>query len=144
TLTNQPLPYAICTVNDKETGSIKKIATDSIGRLDVRELKHDKYEITIAYIGYKEKKLTIHPIKESTSREVIALSSSTNQLDAVQITEEPRLLEVSPEKLTVNVAQSVLAKGGTAFEVLTRTPGIIEQGNTIQFRGRSVNVYING
>src|SRR5690606_30583473 len=53
-------------------------------------------------------------------------------------------IDISPEKLTVNVSRSILARGGTAFEVLTRTPGVIEQGNTVQFRGRSVVIYING
>lgn len=146
TMTENPLPYAICRLSDTKNKSANeiKVVTDSMGNLSIGRLISTEYQLTVSYLGYEEKTLRVCPLENNEITEVIALHPLTNQLEAVEINKQPKLLEFSPEKLTVNVARSALAKGGTAFEVLTRTPGVIEQGSILQFRGRSVNVYING
>ena len=48
------------------------------------------------------------------------------------------------DKITINVAQSPLAAGSNAWDVILRAPGITEQNGQINYTGKTIIVLING
>ena len=44
----------------------------------------------------------------------------------------------------LNIAQSPIATGGNAYDALKNAPGIIAQGDQLNFRGKSITVLVNG
>jgi outer membrane receptor protein involved in Fe transport len=74
-----------------------------------------------------------------------SLQKVTN-LRAVTITGQKNRIEVKGSKITLNVQNSAVAAGGTAFDLLRQLPGVsIGQDDNIQLRGASgINVMIDG
>jgi hypothetical protein len=75
-----------------------------------------------------------------------SLIDSTQQLNEVSIVKKKQLVERKNDKTILNIASSSLATGNTAFEILSRAPGVtISQEGNISLRGKSgVSVLING
>ncbi|EKB54126.1 outer membrane beta-barrel family protein [Bergeyella zoohelcum] len=48
------------------------------------------------------------------------------------------------DKISINVNQNVIASTSNAYDILLQSPGIVEQGETLSFRSKSVTVLING
>jgi outer membrane receptor protein involved in Fe transport len=67
-------------------------------------------------------------------------------LRAITVTGQKNRIEVKGDKITLNVQNSALATGGSAFDLLRQIPGIsIGQDDNIQLRGASgINVMIDG
>ncbi|NII25102.1 TonB-dependent receptor [Pseudoflavitalea sp. X16] len=68
----------------------------------------------------------------------------TDSLKAVTITASKPFIKQKVDKTIVTVAGSPLAAGGNAWEVLVRAPGIVEQGNNLQLKGKTVTVLMDG
>lgn len=68
------------------------------------------------------------------------------QLRAITVAGQKNRIEVKGDKITLNVQNSALAAGGTAFDLLRQLPGIsIGQDDNIQLRGAGgINVMIDG
>jgi len=69
--------------------------------------------------------------------------SSTN-LSAVTVNGVKPFITQSGGKMILQVAQSPLAAGGNAYEVVLRAPGVLEQNGSLSLSGRSVNMLIDG
>ncbi|RYY54881.1 MAG: hypothetical protein EOO09_12615 [Chitinophagaceae bacterium] len=65
-------------------------------------------------------------------------------MQGVTVQSNPPFIKQSAGKLEINVAASPVAAGGNAYDVLLRTPGMTEQQDVFQFRGKSINVLVNG
>ncbi len=76
-----------------------------------------------------------------------ALQEDATQLREVSIVARKPLFEQRVDRLVVNVANSITNVGGTALDVLQRSPGILlsRQSNTLSMSGKSgVIIMING
>lgn len=71
---------------------------------------------------------------------------STQRLNEVNITKKKQLVERKSDKTILNIANSSLAVGNTALEILARAPGVtISTEGNISLKGKSgVTVMING
>jgi hypothetical protein len=65
-------------------------------------------------------------------------------LRAVTIRGSRPLLVQRSGKIILNVAESPLASGGNAFDILRRLPGVLTQEESLQWHGRSLRVLIDG
>lgn len=68
----------------------------------------------------------------------------TDSLKAVTVTAAKPYIKQKVDRTIVNIAGSPLAAGGTAYEVLVRAPGVVEQGNSLQLKGKTVTVLMDG
>jgi outer membrane receptor protein involved in Fe transport len=68
------------------------------------------------------------------------------ELRAVTVTGQKNRIDIKGDKIILNVQNSAVASGGTAFDLLRQLPGIsIGQDDNIQLRGASgINVMIDG
>ncbi|WP_158642790.1 outer membrane beta-barrel protein [Chitinophaga japonensis] len=66
-------------------------------------------------------------------------------LQAVTVKAVKPLIVMKAGKIVLNVAESPLAAGGTALQVLLQAPGLVEQGNgRFALRGKKVTVLLDG
>ena len=85
--------------------------------------------------------------QDSIGRKKDMLSQpDTTQLNTIYIRGKKPLVEVKNGIIILNVANSILATGNTAMQILARAPGVtVDQDGHINLRGKSgVNVMING
>ncbi|NML19316.1 TonB-dependent receptor [Pseudoflavitalea sp. G-6-1-2] len=85
---------------------------------------------------------------------MIATQSLTAQTDttikkdkdlaAVTVTAAKNFVTMKNGTLVLDVASSPAAAGGTAWEIIKRGPGISDQNNKLQFRGKNVIVLLDG
>jgi hypothetical protein len=80
------------------------------------------------------------------SAQAQSLTDSTQKLDEVSIVKKKQLVERRNDKTILHIANRSSATGNTAFEILSRAPGVtISQDGNISLRGKSgVSVLING
>lgn len=66
-------------------------------------------------------------------------------LEDVTVTAQKPFIQRLPDRIVVNVENSIINAGSTALEVLERSPGVIVDGDAISLRGRSgVIIMIDG
>jgi hypothetical protein len=103
------------------------------------------YSIEVNYTGYK--KIVKDSILIDQAHNIIStffLSLENNYLQKVTVTSAKPFIVMGTNKITLNVSQSAVSAGSNAYEVILKAPGIIEQNEQLNFKGRSVNIYING
>lgn len=65
-------------------------------------------------------------------------------LTSVTVTAAKPFVTQKGDKVILNVAESPIAAGGNAWELIKRGPGIIEQNDAFTFRGKKIMVLIDG
>lgn len=75
----------------------------------------------------------------------ITLPQQIRQLNTVNITGRKALIERKNDKTIINVANSILAAGNTAMDILAKAPGVsVDQEGNVSLRGkRGINVMID-
>lgn len=68
----------------------------------------------------------------------------TDSLKAVTVTAAKPFIKQKVDKTIVNIAGSPITAGSTAYEVLVRAPGVVEQVSGLQLKGKTVTVLMDG
>ncbi len=146
---SQALSYAnVLVLSPIDSSLIKGDLTDDNGNFHIKEIEQGSYLISISYLGYNtyfSESLTVTDNQEIALGNII-LSEGVS-LEEVQVTAKKALFEQKIDRLVVNVASSLTAAGGTALEVLEKSPGVIvnRQSNSISMVGKDgLSVMING
>jgi iron complex outermembrane recepter protein len=103
------------------------------------------YSIEINYIGYK--KLIKDSVLIDETHNIIPtfyLSLENNYMQKVTVTAVKPFIVMGTNKITLNVSQSAVSAGSNAYEVILKAPGVLEQNEQLNFKGKTVNIYING
>jgi len=148
--TNQPLSFAgIMLLNPADSLLVKGDVSSDNGTFRFEGVPAGDYLIGISMIGYTDFFSAPFQLAKGTpNHQVGTLHMTTNslQLAEVQVVARKPLFEQRIDRLVVNVAESVTAAGGTALEVLERSPGVIvnRQTENISISGKSgVIIMIN-
>lgn len=95
----------------------------------------------ISYVGYK----TLYQTFSTEQTGLIRLQPEAQTLHAVTVKGAAPLTTLKNEALVTRVEGTFLAKVGTAFDVLSRVPGVIDNGKKIEVIGKGTPLfYING
>ena len=145
-ISKQALPNATVSVKGKTNSNFKIIvATNSKGQFSFSAPTNNLYEIEVSYLGYTTFiKDSVDLKDENQILEPIYLQLAQKDLAAVTVAAKKPFITLSADKIILNVAQSAIASGGNAYDVLKRAPGVNEQSDNLTFRGKSINVLING
>lgn len=85
---------------------------------------------------------TITGVKtDSLSQQPLATDSIVSLKGVVVTSAKPFIIQKT-DRIVLNVAQSPVAAGGNAYEIIKRAPGVTDQAG-LRFRGKNVAVYIN-
>ncbi|MEL6636986.1 MAG: TonB-dependent receptor [Bacteroidota bacterium] len=106
------------------------------------------YLLAASMVGFQTTHSAVFTVGEQGPQNIpeLLLTEGIN-LEAVQVVARKPLFEQQIDRLVVNVGSSTTAAGGTALEVLERSPGVIvnRQNNGVSLVGKSgVVIMING
>lgn len=122
--------YLTGTVTDQ--AGMFRISTDAIGNLIVK----------VSFVGYEPSE---HPVPASGDMGIINLQPATVELGEVEVRATRPSTMMKGNALVTNVEGSSLAIAGTANDVLTRVPMVVENDGKLEVFGKGAPaIYING
>lgn len=140
---------AVSLIRAIDSVQVKSAITTEKGEFKFLNLAEGTYFIAVEWMGY-QKNLN-GPFKISTENQLLSIPKifilpATKQLNTVSIVGQKPLIERKNNVLIMNVANSTLAAGSTALEILSKAPGVsIDHDGNISLRGKpDVNVMIDG
>ncbi|MCC3158425.1 TonB-dependent receptor family protein [Hymenobacter sp. 15J16-1T3B] len=144
------LPFANVSVEQAtDSAFVTGMATDMNGVFRLPVPAPGTYRIKINALGYRA---WTSPVLTADQAQVvrtlgnITLQTSPQLLQGVTVRAQKPLLEQHPDRLVVNVDGSALTAGNTAFDVLSKAPGVfVDQDGNIQLNGKSgVQILLDG
>lgn len=147
----KPLPAVnVLLLDSKDSTLVRGAVSDTTGLYSIENIHPGEYRVSASMIGYRQlysPPITITTKDAALELETFTLVEDARQLGEVVIVEKRPFVEQRIDRMVVNVANSIIASGSTALEVLEKAPGITidRQNGNIQFRGKDgVIVQLNG
>jgi ferric enterobactin receptor len=123
--TNQT-PLAFVTVTVQKIGKqeiSKSTLTDDKGAFEINNLIPRQYQLTLSYVGYKTKTITLPLFTSSTiDLGIIVLAPTATELNEVQVTVQRPLVEQQIDKLTYHVEAYPEANILNSLDLLRKVP----------------------
>lgn len=149
---NQPIAYAnVLLLKTQDSSFVKGSISSEDGNFVIEEIQPGNYMVQFSMMGYEIQFTTSKEINsnQELNLETIILEEDSQVLDEIEVTAKRPLFEQKIDRLVVNVQNSITSAGGTALEVLQRSPGVIVNqqsgGGSISLVGKEgVIIMING
>ncbi len=145
-----PLPYASVLLLLQADSTLVKgaVATES-GQFMIENIKSGLYRVAVSAIGYEKVYSALFSLDAGDQHELpaLVLAPEANQLTEVNVVAKKPLFEQQMDKLVVNVENMLTAAGGSALDVLERSPGVTvnRQNSGLSLNGKNgVLVMIDG
>ncbi|HEY5408507.1 MAG TPA: outer membrane beta-barrel family protein [Ginsengibacter sp.] len=147
----KPIQFAnVLLLKSTDSLLVKGMISDAAGKYMFQNIKTGNYIISVSFTG-REQKFTslieITPEKKEVNMQTTYLESSAVQLSAVKVDAKKPMFEQKIDRMVINVKNSITNAGGTALDVLEKSPGVTvdRQNNAIAINGKNgVVVMING
>jgi len=123
----------------RDSSIVNSAVADKTGAFKFSKVNPDSYLLLISNVGYKKFYTGPYRVKASQSFIVgdIVLKAVVKQLQEVAITSSRPEIEARPGKIILNVQNSLLAAGNSAFDILRQAPGVrVSNNNNISIIGR--------
>ncbi len=145
----EPVEYVTVLLRQPQDSTLVAGAiTDAAGRYSFEPVAPGKYILTLTFVGYHKQSMAIELRDGVTANTIPAaiLKEDAMVLGEVIVRGQKPLVEQDGGKLILNVQNSIIAAGGSAAELLERSPGVsIDQNNQISINGKTgVSVMIDG
>ncbi|AHM60090.1 outer membrane receptor protein [Flammeovirgaceae bacterium 311] len=145
---SQPLPFANV-VLFKEQELVTGVVSANDGSFSLPIQQTGSYTIRITAIGFTDHTLPVFRVGQlpyTKDLGVISMQEAVEQLNAVEVVAAKSTIMVEADKLVVDVESSPLATGGTALDVISRSPGVlVDSDGNISLNGRQgTTVMIDG
>jgi len=144
----QPLEYAnVLLLNAIDSSLYKGGLSESEGRFSFERIVPGDYLVSASMIGFGEVRSGSVVVRGNEVQELGPLQLQNGiEIDEVVVTAKKPFIELKADKMVVNVANSSVAAGNSALEVLEKSPGVIVDNNdNISLRGKQgALVMING
>jgi hypothetical protein len=148
---SKPLQFAnVLLLKSADSSLIKGMITDATGKYFFENIKVEKYLITATFTGMTQVYTNPFEItldKKETDLGIISLKNEDVKLKDVSISVKKPMFEQKIDRMVINVKNSITDAGGTALDVLEKSPGVTvnRQNNSIAINGKNgVVVMING
>jgi len=139
---NQPMEYvsvALYRVSDSSlvTGAI----SNPEGKFKLEKISTGVYYLKVSFLGFQNlqtDKIVLN--NKSMQNEIgdLKLAANTAELSGVSVVGERSKVEYKIDKRVINVGQDLVAKGGTAVNVLENTPSVqVDAQGNLTLRGSS-------
>ncbi|KAB1158711.1 TonB-dependent receptor [Tenacibaculum aiptasiae] len=148
TITNETLPYTnVILFKASNQSMIKGVITNEEGRFEIRGVSEGTYYLSVSVIGYKTFKSELFTLKLEKNKNfgTIKLEEKSISLDVVNLSIKKPLIQNKPDKVILNIENSILATGNTALDILNKSPGVSNTNGEISLVGKTnVLILING
>ncbi|WP_134090543.1 TonB-dependent receptor [Olivibacter sp. XZL3] len=147
--TGAPIDLAtIVLLKAADSSYIRSVFSDEQGHYLLTGVNKGKYILSASMIGFRKAylPLTITPQQKAVHATPFTLIAEAKALKEVTVTATTPTVERKDGALVVNVANTALAAGNSALEILERSPGVsIDKDGNITLMGRQgVTVMIDG
>jgi outer membrane receptor protein involved in Fe transport len=144
----QPLEFVtLALMKSGNNAIIKQEVTDNKGQYKFSGLADGTYYLIASYIGFDNFKTNDFAISPTKRRLVqnIALNGGTKKLNEVTVIGKKPLYTNSIDRKIYNVDQDIMAKSGSASEVLQNVPLVqVDIEGNVSLRNSSATILING
>lgn len=134
--------------NSNDQKFVKNQVTDAKGNFKIDGVADGSYYVDVNFIGFKEVKTKTITIDATHRRIVIndiSLTSGVKNLDEVAIVAKKPMYSNSIDRKVYDVSQDIMAKSGSATEVLANVPLVqVDIDGNVSLRNSSAMILING
>ena len=148
--TGNPLAGVSISLNKLNDNSNRLGFSDGAGKYKFEDLATGKYILTATYagtVGYVSDTLHLNnSLVHSTLHLNITLNEKVVSLQEVVVQGKKERLEIEKDKIVMNIQNSALTSGKSAFDLMKQLPGVsVGQEDEILLRGSTgINVMIDG
>jgi len=145
----KPLPGATIALKARADSVIIKLnISDTTGRYAFSSIPAGLYFITVSHVGYLPANSGSFEVKDDGTITIppISLTSVTHELQQAQVTATKPLVEVKPDRIVLNIENSINSIGEDVLDLLRKAPGVtVDNSNTLGINGKNgVQVYVDG
>ncbi|HET9744617.1 MAG TPA: TonB-dependent receptor [Chitinophagaceae bacterium] len=146
----KPIEGATAELIRATDSSLVKVAiSNKMGFVEFENIRFGSYVIRVTHINHQRSfssMVAFSAESNTTTFTDITLIPSAKELQAVQVTGRKPFIQQMTDRIVVNVENSVVNAGSSAFDVLERSPGIlIDVNDNISMRGKAgVIIMIDG
>ena len=147
---HQPTAYATVTLlTASDSSVVQGKITDEEGVYEMQNVAYGNYKLRITFVGYEtlfSKNFIVSPEEKKIILGDHRIQEASQTLEEVTVTAQRPLIEKQPDRLVMNLENSILAKGAMANEILTMAP-LVSSGmdGRINLRGKTnVMILIDG
>jgi outer membrane receptor protein involved in Fe transport len=150
---DQPKQQALsfATVVLKTSAPEAKVLTSALadeqGTFTLKAAQPGRYQLQILMLGYTThtQMLELSAIPPTVNLGTISLLPTTQSLGEVTVTARRQLLQQKPDRVVMNVGESMLGAGNDAYSILAMAPSVQLVEGKLSFRGKAnVLIYLNG
>jgi hypothetical protein len=146
--TQQPVEFAtVVLLSAPDSSTVQATVAAADGTFLLRAIKPGTYVLRASFIGLLPQTQALIIAAGSTPAPVrLQLAAAPQQLGDVRITAtRPRITQL-PDRLIVDVANTPLAAGYTALEVLSKSPGVYVEprSESISLNGKGTVIIVDG
>ncbi len=148
--TRRPVPFANVAVHSAaDSAIVTGAATDDAGKISIANVPAGAFYLTYGLIGYVAKSSAVFRIDAEHKHlnvGTVSLTPKSVDLDEVLITGEKALFTSSIDRKVYNVDKDLMAKSGSASELLQNIPSVqVDIDGNISLRGSgNVRFMVNG
>lgn len=133
----------------KDSVLIKAAISEKSGMAEFENIKFGDYFVKVSAVNFSafsSAAFTLSSEQPTLSLPAVTLQQSATQLQTAVVTARKPFIQKLTDRIVVNVENSIVSAGSSAFEVLERSPGVnIDQNDVLSLRGKSgVIVMIDG
>ena len=147
--TGKPLPFAsIALLSGRDSSLVKGTLSKETGSYEFDDIRPGAYKLAASAVGYAPVRTATFEVNQRTSQAPsLTMQEAAKTLNEVTIAAQKPLYEQQMDRLVINVQSSITNSGGTALDVLERSPGVSVNRsiNSIAMNGKDgVMVMLNG
>lgn len=144
---NKSIEFAnVLLLNAADSSLVKGDLSDSTGAYIFDNISNGKYLIAVSMVGYNQIYSSSFNINSNTFSVPTLVFGEGVKLDEIEVVAKRPFIELSANKLIVNVESSPTSAGDNALEVLRKSPGVqVDENNNISLKGKQgVLIMIDG
>jgi iron complex outermembrane receptor protein len=131
----------------QDSGLVKVAVTDKDGNAEFEHIPFGSYRVKVSMVNFTTYISKIFELSASSlTLDQITLSKSDKQMQEVVVSAKKPFIQKFSDRIVVNVDNSVVNAGSSAFDVLERSPGVqIDPNDNITLGGKQgVTIMIDG
>ena len=144
----KPLAAASVVLKKTKDSSVVKLSiSDAEGQYEFSAIPEGQYFVTISHVGYVPVNSAAFRVEGvSVHIPAVVMARASRELKEVEVAARKPLVEVKPDKIVLNVENSINAVGEDALELLRKSPGVtVDKDNNLSLGGKNgVQVYVDG
>lgn len=121
-----------------EDSTVCYTSTDHKGYYELNSIKDGKYTLYVTYIGYKPYKKILTVMSSGNQLENVGMIEDAQLLDEVSVQGRATRAEQRGDSLFYNAEAFKVMQGSSAEDLLSKMPGVVVEGGTVQAQGEQV------